>query len=69
MKEKVDRREKKFDKWKAQTTEHIDNMFTHQLIAIAEEDHAITKLLYSGLENADEEDPRKVQSVGLLSNL
>ncbi|KAK2940976.1 hypothetical protein BLNAU_24108 [Blattamonas nauphoetae] len=34
-------------------------MFTHQLIAIAEEDHAITKLLYSGLENADEEDPKR----------
>ncbi|KAK2948834.1 hypothetical protein BLNAU_16177 [Blattamonas nauphoetae] len=42
MKEKVDRREKKFDKWKAQTAEQIDNMFTHQLIAIAEEEHAIT---------------------------
>ncbi|KAK2961955.1 hypothetical protein BLNAU_3011 [Blattamonas nauphoetae] len=62
MKEKVDRREKKFDKWKAQTAEQIDNMFTHQLIAIAEEEHAITKLLYSGLENADEEDPEKVSS-------
>ncbi|KAK2950791.1 hypothetical protein BLNAU_14320 [Blattamonas nauphoetae] len=37
-------------------------MFTHQLIAIAEEEHAITKLLYSGLENADEEDPEKVSS-------
>ncbi|KAK2949945.1 hypothetical protein BLNAU_15087 [Blattamonas nauphoetae] len=36
-------------------------MFTHQLIAIAEEEHAITKLLYSGLENADEEDPEKVR--------
>ncbi|KAK2963374.1 hypothetical protein BLNAU_1908 [Blattamonas nauphoetae] len=41
-------------------------MFTHQLIAIAEEDHAITKLLYSGLENADEEDPKKQFSVSLL---
>ncbi|KAK2939821.1 hypothetical protein BLNAU_25267 [Blattamonas nauphoetae] len=36
-------------------------MFTHQLIAIAEEEHAITNF-YSGLENADEEDPEKVSS-------
>ncbi|KAK2950597.1 hypothetical protein BLNAU_14489 [Blattamonas nauphoetae] len=67
-KDKIDRGEKKFDKRKAQTSEQMDDMFTQQLIAIAEEGHAITKLIHSGKEDVDEDEQENASQASDSNN-